>query len=73
MWHSLTVNLPEVQVIPKFLRKFPGDFSFIDHVLWIAFRVVRTVFHSPGSFLRKAFGLSKSNAVSKGPKGTSVT
>jgi len=72
MWHSLTVNLPEVQVIPKFLRKFPGDFSFFDHVLWIAFRVVRTVFHSPGSFLRKASGVLKKNAVSQGPKGTSV-
>ncbi len=63
-WHSLSVRLPELQVIPKLLRKFPGDFNFIDHVLWLVFKVVRTVIYSPRSLIRKASqALKKQSSV----------
>jgi hypothetical protein len=54
IWHSLTIPISEFQIIPKMLRKYRGDFSFVDNVLWLLFVVLRTILNSPGTLFKKA-------------------
>ena len=50
-WHKIKVENKNLQILPKYLRKFPGDYNLVDKVIFYIFRE----FLFPGRFLRKLF------------------
>ncbi len=50
-WHKIKVGNKNLQILPKYLRKFPGDYNLVDKVIFYIFRE----FLFPGRFLRKLF------------------
>ena len=50
-WHKIKVENKNLQIIPKYLRKFPGDYNLVDKVIFYIFRE----FLFPGRFLKKLF------------------
>ena len=50
-WHKIKVENKNLQILPKYLRKFPGDYNLVDKVIFYIFRE----FLFPGRFLKKLF------------------
>ncbi len=48
-WHKIKVENKNLQILPKYLRKFPGDYNLVDKVIFYIFRE----FLFPGRFLKK--------------------
>jgi hypothetical protein len=49
-WHDFTINQQGIQCLPKFLRTFPSDYSFLQKLLFIAFLLVK----EPGRTMQRA-------------------
>ena len=50
-WHKIKVENKNFQILPKYLRKFPGDYNLVNKVFFYIYRE----FLFPGRFLRKFF------------------
>ena len=50
-WHKLTVENKRIQVLPKFLRKFPDDYNLLEKIIFFIFREILF----PGRVLKKLF------------------
>ena len=50
-WHKIKVENNKFQFLPKFLRKFPGDYNLFHRIVFYLFREVKF----PGRFLKKIF------------------
>lgn len=40
-WHGININESEVQVLPKFIRKFSGNYSFFQKIIFWLYRRIR--------------------------------
>ena len=50
-WHKIKVENKNLQILPKYLRKFPGDYNLFHRIIFYLFREVKF----PGRFLKKIF------------------
>ena len=50
-WHKIKIENEKFQVLPKYLRKFPGDYNIVEKIIFYIFREI--VF--PGRIFKKFF------------------
>lgn len=43
-WHGIRIKENKVQVLPKFLRKFSGNYNFLQRIIFRLYRKVREIF-----------------------------
>ena len=48
-WHKIKIENNKLQFLPKFLRKFPGDYNFFHRIVFYLFREIKF----PGRFIKK--------------------
>ncbi len=48
-WHKMQIESDKFQILPKFLRKFPGDYNIFHRIFFYIFREIKF----PGRFIKK--------------------
>ena len=57
-WHNYLVDQSQLQVLPKYIRQYPGDYNVLRKTIWGIF----LLFHNPDEFmksLKRFLGLAK--------------
>ena len=50
-WHKIELKNEKIQILPKFLRRFPDDYNFFQKIIFL---ILRELLY-PGRFIRKIF------------------